>query len=408
MTNTVKRSLLRLASITVLFPVFILMLFGLPASNANAGTITLISKPMGDHGERRCSVDIPAAGAGKTLKLSLADRGGIGIGNCYDMQPTEIIMQDIPSAAEFLLTDDWLCNTDAGTTFYTNDDPEDNKSFVIRLETTRNLSQLPEIGIDRLVEFEKGKYLDYVNENQEKPIGFRLVDKSHTGEGRITRKLSCLEIKISEGEVIPELKAVALGGDAYSKVEFASNTDFKCPENYAMTRRKHSGDEMKKSTYYCNPVVGNGTETILRKESFVSAKIPECGRRKPDKLTENPPEKDCKRAFNYDKEKLDFIYLTCPTDSVMIGRWHMGDENDYTKYTCAEFYIGEIDDARKNRLIVEPDEWEEEQKESNSDIHCGIGKVMIGRAHKADENGPTRFRCGTLYYPINAKSQVTP
>lgn len=408
MTNTIRPSLPRLASTSILIPVFTLMFFGLPAPNANAGTITLISKPIGNHGERRCNLDIPAAGTGKTLKLSLADRGGIGMGNCFEMQPTEIIMQDIPSSAEILLTDDWLCNTQAGSKFYKNDDPADNKSFVIRLATTRHPSQLPEIGIDRLVEFEEGKYLDYVNEKGEEPTGFKLVKKTHSGVGRITRKLSCLEIKISEGEVIPKLKAVALG-DYQTKTTFAWKSDVTCPGNTVITRRKHSGDENKKTFYDCTEVKGNGTETILRETSFTSPKFPECGRRKPDNEDKDQPEKDCKRALNYDKEKVDFIYLTCPTDSVMIGRRHKGDENDYTDYTCAEFYINEIDAAKKNRIIVEPGEWEAEQKEHKSDIHCDKGRVMIGRAHKADEEGPTTFRCGTLYYPpIDATSKVTP
>jgi hypothetical protein len=379
------------------------MLFGLPASNANAGTITLISAPMDDHGERRCTVDIPAAGAGKTLKLSLADIGGIGIGNCYDMQPSEIIMQDIPSAAEILLTDDWLCNTEPGSKFYTKDDPQDNKSFVIRLETTRNLSQLPEIGIDRLVEFEKGKYLDYVNANQEKPIGFKLVDKSHTGESRITRKLSCLEIKISEGEVIPELKSAER--TFVERIETGErHSDVTCRENAFMIARKHTGDENGKTEYEC-AMVDDDQEEFVTKASFTSAKFPECGRRKPKGEHDKPEEESCAEAL-YHKDKVDPIYFTCPTDTVMIGRKHDGDEKGYTRYTCAEIYVGEVDE--KNKMIVEPGEWDGWDYEYQSDFKCEPPTVMIGRAHKSDENGPTEYRCGTLYYPIGYKSQVTP
>ncbi|WP_144171741.1 hypothetical protein [Pseudomonas sp. Kh13] len=407
MTHTPRRSLPRLASTKILLPVFTLIFFGLPAPHANAGTITLVSAPIGDYGERRCSVDIPPAGAGKTLKLSLADRGGIGQGNCYDMQPSEILMQDIPSAAEILLTDDWLCNTTLDGKFYTQDDPEDNKSFVIRLETTRNPSQLPEIGIDRLVEFQTGKYLDYTNANGEKPVGFKLAEKTSNGAGRITRKLSCLEIKISDDDEVPELKAVALGKtQSYTVVE--NDSDFKCSDNYVITHRYHKGDENAHTAYTCTQVKGNGTEAILMKQSFTSAKISECGRRKPNGEHEDPPDKNCTEAVTYNKDQVDPIYFTCPTDSVMVGRKHEGDENGYTTYTCAEFYKDTIDNDKKNRMIVEPGEWKGWVKESDSNFTCGVGEVMIGRAHKSDENGPTGYRCGTLYYPIDAKSQVTP
>ncbi|MDD2112081.1 MULTISPECIES: hypothetical protein [Pseudomonas] len=407
MTHTVRRSLPRLASTTILFPVFTLMLFGLTAPHANAGTLTLVSKETEDHGERRCNVDIPAAGAGKTLKLSLADRGGIGTGNCYDMQPTEIIMQDIPSAAEILLTDDWLCNTKLDGTFYTEDDPEDNKSFVIRLETTRNPSQLPEIGIDRLVEFETGKYIDYVNDRNEKSVGFKLTEKTSNGAGRITRRLSCIEIKISDDDEIPELKAVTLGATKTVTVK-EKDSDVTCEKNMVMTRRKHIGDENKDTTYGCTEVKGNGTEKILMKNSFTSASISECGRRKPSSVSAEPPDKNCTEAVTYNKDQVDYIYFTCPTDSVMIGRKHEGDENGYTTYTCAEFYKDEIDNDKKNRMIVEPGEWLDGKLEYQFDFTCGAGEVMIGRTHKSDENGYTRYRCGTLYYPTNTKSQVTP
>ncbi|MFJ4387123.1 hypothetical protein ACIP02_22705 [Pseudomonas sp. NPDC089408] len=403
--NTTRAGHTRYLSTAILSFTFGFILFSLNTPYANAGTITLVSKPIGDFGERRCNLDIPAAGSGKTLKLSLADKGGPGVGNCYDMQPTEIIMQDIPSAAEILLTDDWLCGTALDSTFYTQDDPEDNKSFVIRLETTRQPSQLPEIGIDRLVEFEQGKYLDYPNDKGESPVGFKLAEKTSNGAGRVSRKLSCLEIKISDDANTPVLKPVALGDSTLSVVN-EKDSDFECKDGRVITRRWHTGDENGSTSYFCTAIKGYEHETFLTKKTFTSAKFPECGRRKPGKVGDEQPDKDCNEAVTYHKDQVDPVYFTCPPNTVMTGRKHEGDENGLTNYTCSALYLQE--EAKDNQLIVEPGEWEGWAYEYQSTFSCGDGKVMIGRAHKSDENGPTEYRCGQLFYPPTSKHQVTP
>ncbi|WP_141729027.1 hypothetical protein [Pseudomonas putida] len=406
MINTTRGSRTHRAPSPPLLLTLTFIFCGLITPYASAGTITLISAPTGDFGERRCTVDIPPAGAGKTLKLSVAERGGLGVGNCYDIKPSDILMQDIPSSAEILLTDDWLCDTKLDDTFYTEDDPEDNKSFVIRLETTRNPSQLPEIGIDRLAEFEVGKYIDYTNDAGEKPVGFKVVEKTHNGSGRINRKLSCLEISISDDSNTPELIAVPLGEISTSGNIEESGSSFNCSATQVMIGRKHEGDENGDTTYTCQTVNGNGTEKILFNEDYSSPKMSECGRRKPGSLTDEQPDKNCTEAVTYNKDQVDPIYFTCPTDSVMVGRDHEGDETGYTTYRCATLYKDK--EVEANKLVVVPGEWEGSAKEPESDFTCGIGKVMIGRAHKSDENGPTKYRCGQLFYPTNPTTQVTP
>ncbi|MFJ3109009.1 hypothetical protein [Pseudomonas putida] len=411
MINTTRGSRTHRAPSPPLLLTLTFIFCGLIAPYASAGTITLISAPTGDFGERRCTIDIPPAGAGKTLKLSVAERGGIGVGNCYDIKPSDIVMHDIPSSAEILLTDDWLCDTKLDDTFYTEDDPEDNKSFVIRLETTRNPSQLPEIGIDRLAEFEVGKYIDHSNDAGEKPVGFKLAAKTHNDAGRITRKLSCLQINISEDSNTPTLTPVPLGEKTTTTIEKEHDHEFDCASDEVMVGRAHSGDEHGDheddwTKYTCQTVKGDGKVKIVIKQDYTAARISECGRRKPESTSEKQPDKSCTEAVTYNKDKVDPIYFTCPTDSVMVGRGHKGDETGYTTYRCATLY--KDTEAVENKMIVVPGDWEKEVKESNSDFTCGLGKVMIGRAHKSDENGPTKYRCGQLFYPTNPTTQVTP
>lgn len=409
MINVTRRSPPRPASAQLLIPALTLVLTGLFSPYASAGTLTLISTPIGGYGERKCTLSIPAAGAGKTVMLSLSDKGGAGVGNCYDMQPSEIIMEDIPSAAEILLTDDWWCDTTLDSNSYKYDDPEDNKNFYIKLVTTRNPSKLPEIGIDQLLRFKKGETIYYQNEEGNKPIGFKMADNTFNDSGRVTRKLSCVKVTISEGEHIPELKTVELGETTTINRPNEEKSDVLCPSGSAITGRKHKGDEKGSTDTHCTVIKGNGTDTILMQQSFKSSSFPECGRRKPNDEDSEPHDKDCHEAVTYHKDKVDPIYFTCPTDSILIGRDHQGDENGLTNYTCAEFYINEIDEDKVNRLIVEPGPWAEESvKESDSDFKCASDEVMIGRAHKSDENGDTVYRCAKLYYPTHTKGQVTP
>ena len=360
--------------------------------HTQAGTITLITSPGQDHGGYRCTLDIPPAGAGKTIRLSLADRGGPGQGNCFQMQPDTITMKDIPSAAKILLTDDWMCNTTLGSKAYKNFDPSDNKNFVIKLETMSMLSQLPNIGIDRLFEFEEGKPVKIPEAK-----GIKLTEKTFNGNGRVTSKLSCLEITISDDIDTPTLDPVLLGSMSTSNDLKESDHSFTCSNDKVMVGRKHEGDENGDTYYTCQTVQGRNQETFVIKESFTSAKIEECGRRKPDGEDKDAPDKTCAEAVNYDKDSMDYIYFTCPTDSVMIGRAHKGDENGYTDYKCATLYKNTEDE--KNKLVVKLDDWSDAVKEPGSDFTCGTDKVMVGRAHESDENGYTKYRCGQLFYP---------
>ena len=405
MSKLLRRSVHLRATAACFFPALTFALMGLLAPPANAGTITLTSAPIGDHGQRVCTLAVPEAGAGKTIRLSLADKGGAGKGNCYDMQPTEIAMKDIPSAAKILLTDDWLCNTEMGTKNYEKDDPEDNRNFFIRLDTVRNLSQLPQIGIDRLLEFEDGQP---IWDTDLPGIGFRMVQSKFNGAKRVTRRLSCLEITISQGEnPPPSLVPVPLEYSKTVKVESEQDSTAGCPTGEVMVWRIHVGDEKAATSYGCYTLNPGNNEKILAREEFTSVRFPECGRRRPGSEGDDPPDVDCNKAVTYHKDQVDPIYFTCPPNSAIVQRDHINDENGLTHYFCNSFHIGKID-GDANKIIIEPDDWEQHMTEDFSAHNCGEDRVMIGRAHKSDENGETAIRCGRPYHPTNPTLTVTP
>ncbi|WP_329181645.1 hypothetical protein [Streptomyces sp. NBC_01477] len=82
----------------------------------------------------------------------------------------------------------------------------------------------------------------------------------------------------------------------------------------------------------------------------------------------------------------------CPTNYVMIGRAHSGDENGGTTYYCARILIDGY------QVTVNPEPWTNGQKESTSSFTAPEDEVIIGRQHSGDENGNTSYRTAYLTY----------
>ncbi|GAA2669000.1 hypothetical protein LV78_004150 [Actinosynnema pretiosum] len=84
------------------------------------------------------------------------------------------------------------------------------------------------------------------------------------------------------------------------------------------------------------------------------------------------------------------VAFTCPTNQVLIGRAHGGDENGTTTYYCALILI----DAQI--AAVSAPTWSGNQKESNSLFSAATDQVLVGRQHSGDENGQTRYATAQL------------
>lgn len=146
-----------------------------------------------------------------------------------------------------------------------------------------------------------------------------------------------------------------------------SSSNFVCSSGTVMTGRWHDCknkgdkcDENGNSTVYCRNIESNGVFFGTGSGSWSGAI----------------------------KESDGTSYL-CPTNTVMTGRQHQGDENGDTKYLCAPLtYQG-------RSVSVNPNggSWSEAIVESTSQFVCPDGQILNGRYHKGDENGLTKYHC---------------
>ncbi|RJQ88275.1 hypothetical protein [Amycolatopsis panacis] len=82
--------------------------------------------------------------------------------------------------------------------------------------------------------------------------------------------------------------------------------------------------------------------------------------------------------------------VLCPTNQVLLGRSHSGDENGSTTYYCGLILI----DGQQVRVGAPT--WSASQRESNSFFAAPGDHVLVGRQHSGDENGSTRYATATM------------
>jgi hypothetical protein len=96
----------------------------------------------------------------------------------------------------------------------------------------------------------------------------------------------------------------------------------------------------------------------------------------------------------------------CPTNTVMTGRYHGGDENGQTQYEYAT--LKAIDGSGNpvaGTITVEDVRWENSFKESSGGGYDALtGRVIVGRQHSGDENGQTKY--ATAIVKFNAQSTI--
>ncbi|MFK0202438.1 hypothetical protein [Streptomyces lavendulae] len=86
------------------------------------------------------------------------------------------------------------------------------------------------------------------------------------------------------------------------------------------------------------------------------------------------------------------IPAVCVGDQVLIGRAHSGDENGMTTYFCGWVEINGV------RAQVGEVEWSDYLPENRSDFTAPSSKVLVGRHHYGDENGPTKYAFASLLW----------
>lgn len=307
-------------------------------TNDNQGYIS-----VRDVNERHCSIPVGAAGSGLDAQYEFA----ADLSPCGDMNNTarKIALYNLPSATQLIFTDSDTCETSK----------EPGKStFWFKLKTIKKITQPGEFTMAFPFLHANGEIITE---------GVLLVDKHLEGDSvDALDKLSCIRVINSRATLPKPVAPVTTAPRAWEDAGNEHNSKFHCQGNYILIGRAHDGDEEEPTQYRCaSASQGSGAVSL----------------------------KNHRQAPGQHEAT---SYFVCPKDMVMTGREHDGDERGETRYTCAEAYLS--DDTR---LLVRPDPWSDEMKESAHLFECPSNKVLIGRTHEGDENDPTRYRCGTLY-----------
>ena len=92
--------------------------------------------------------------------------------------------------------------------------------------------------------------------------------------------------------------------------------------------------------------------------------------------------------------------FSCPSGTVMTGRWHRGDENGQTQYEYATLKaIYEDGSSASGQVTVEDVREENGIKESShGEYNASTNRVIVGRKHYGDENGNTVYITAVVKY----------
>ena len=163
----------------------------------------------------------------------------------------------------------------------------------------------------------------------------------------------------------PRAKATVLPDAEWSKEWPEHSHDFTCQDGQGkvIIGRLHYGDEKESTKYRC-------------------ALIFQFGQR--------PPPVNLQKFENYPASGNEVV---CPANKVFTGRAHDGDENSFETLTCANI----LDEWDQPMGVIPDENWSQDLKENGHEFQCASHSVMIGKYHKGDENGTTRYLCGTLW-----------
>ncbi|OCR24116.1 hypothetical protein AFK24_15230 [Pseudomonas syringae] len=138
--------------------------------------------------------------------------------------------------------------------------------------------------------------------------------------------------------------------------------EYACSDFSVMVGLRHKGDEEESTYYRCASV-----------HQFQQLKTSDAEWQKMDD--------ESSHTYN------------CPTDKVMTGREHVGDENEPTSYQCST-----VIDAWGNAMrVVVDSEWTNAGLAHETDFECPANKVIASRKHIGDEEEPTYFKCASLW-----------
>lgn len=109
-----------------------------------------------------------------------------------------------------------------------------------------------------------------------------------------------------------------------------------------------------------------------------------------------------RQKTSYYKRASQEFYL-CSFNRVLTGRCHSGDENGKTWFEDAELEaVDESGNPVSGVIRVSSEEWSEWTKESSGQGFDALNnRVLVGREHKGDENGLTRYATAIVRFNDN-------
>ena len=108
--------------------------------------------------------------------------------------------------------------------------------------------------------------------------------------------------------------------------------------------------------------------------------------------------KDRQRTSNPKKASQE--YYLCSSNRILTGRRHSGDENGKTWFEDAELEaVDESGNIVSGEISVTSVEWSEWSKESSGQGFDALNnRVLVGREHRGDENGKTRYATAIVLF----------
>lgn len=396
------------------------------AKNPDTGTaqITLYGK-TGDvtdpenYSNASCTIKVLPAGSSRTVDVLLNNPDS----ECYGLRVSSMSMENMPPATQVLLTDDYLCDTTLGNSFDVERDPSTNKNFWVKLKTGAAGAKLVEESISAL-NF-KGFATNRSASGDQISEEVKVEDYALSGTSeRMTYTLSCVRITTSTNKTTKIGSYYTAPTTAWrTPTKEHESVRWQCPAGQIMTGRKHKGDEKADTSYKCTSI--DNVEVV---PSAWSKMFRECGVRLDAKWSNSKNRYQAcneKASTSNHWKNTEYYYFTCPVDQVMVGRGHgysnssdwpeddtggdNGDENGRTDYRCASLYQATPSDS--TRISVLPGKWstpntesgkennDEGYREHDGEFECPLNQVLVGRAHRGDENNLTRYLCARLRAP---------
>ena len=108
--------------------------------------------------------------------------------------------------------------------------------------------------------------------------------------------------------------------------------------------------------------------------------------------------KDRQRTSNPKKASQE--YYLCSSNRILTGRRHSGDENGKTWFEDAGLEaVDESGNIVSGEISVTSVEWSEWSKESSGQGFDALNnRVLVGREHRGDENGKTRYATAIVLF----------